>query len=112
MIESKQKGNGTYDQSIYMSSDAWYQAKLSANKEKYLDGLNLHSIQYKKIKDIILQYGVYYVQSIKKKSQVSIPTCTFSFAQQAYSFLKKLFNFVSPYGSAAKDPPAKQETQV
>ena len=98
--------------SIYVSFDAWYQAKLPANKEKYLDGLNLHSIKYKKIKDITLQYGVYYVQSIKKKSQVSIPTCTYSFAQQAYSFLKKTFNFVSPCGSVVKDPPAKQETRV
>ena len=27
-------------------------------------------------------------------------------------FFKKTFNFVSPYGSVVKDPPAKQETQV
>ena len=50
--------------------------------------------------------------SLLKKTQVSIPICTYSFAQHAYSFFKKTFNFVSPYGLGVKDPPAKQETQV
>ena len=51
---------------FYVPVDAYCWAKLSTNKAEYLDGLNLHTIKYKKIKDITMQYGIYYVQSVKK----------------------------------------------
>lgn len=45
---------------FYVPVDAYCWAKLSADKAKSLDGLNLHTIKYKKFKDITMQYGVYY----------------------------------------------------